>query len=197
MLHLKDEQAFADAADKHWITALNLQSSPDFTHDRELEFVGHQVPDHSVPGADEAIQFPHTERGRFNVQAGIQFFATTRTPLSMGMCGGPVMRDGQCIGMLEGIVPSHENPDQLSDLHRRVLNNACFIPADDVISLLTAVEGSLQTEALEAEQQQEDAALDEADAAGGSAVFTPVQLDLPEHLSKPFPTTDAAEKRDK
>lgn len=142
-----------------------------------LNFHGHVLPDFPAPEDDEGMQTPQVVAGSYELKSPAQWFASTKETLSMGMCGGPVLRgDGKCLGMLEGIVPDHPEPDTLPASHRRVLNHAAFIPSDEIIGLLEAVEDKMRQEA-EAKEGEEE---------GEKEVHTPMLTadDLPDAFKR-------------
>lgn len=103
------------------------------------------------------MQTPRVVGGTYELASPAQWFASTDETLSMGMCGGPVLSgDGKCLGMLEGIVPDHPEPDTLPAHHRRVLNHGAFIPSDEIIGLLEAVEDKMGQETKGGEEEQEE-----------------------------------------
>lgn len=73
----------------------------------------------------------HMISGRFTVLTQQrQALASSDVILSQGMCGGSVTRMNQreCVGMIEGIVPSEQDAVEL----RPVANQAVFVPAVDI-----------------------------------------------------------------
>lgn len=83
--------------------------------DQQLTFHGHvlvpRVDDET--GDDTSLQLPSTASGSFHVSNGPQTFCSTSRILEMGMCGGPVIDDasGECVGVVEGIVPGDLGDD--------------------------------------------------------------------------------------
>lgn len=63
------------------------------------------------------------------------FIDTGSTETEMGMCGGPVVLNGDkdsCIGILEGLVPRRQPGDNESELHEKVGGHSVFIGAKEL-----------------------------------------------------------------
>tara|TARA_R110002050_G_scaffold204114_1_gene339310 strand:- start:676 stop:1233 length:558 start_codon:yes stop_codon:yes gene_type:complete len=93
-----------------------------------------------------------SEAGPISFTLGDQSFAKTKELVVMGMCGGPITNSqGQCLGVLEGVVPVEEDAElhatstrldlenstkSMKDSLMRILSGkAAFVHADEVTSL--------------------------------------------------------------
>lgn len=59
----------------------------------------------------------------------------------MGMCGGPVVRDGRVVGLLEGLVPRvADGKEAVSEMHGKVAGCSVFVGAKEIQAFVDDVE---------------------------------------------------------
>lgn len=59
----------------------------------------------------------------------------------MGMCGGPVVRDGRVVGLLEGLVPRvADGEEAVSEMHGEVAGCSVFVGAKEIQAFVGDVE---------------------------------------------------------
>jgi hypothetical protein len=92
---------------------------------------------------DEAVT-PHLVRGRIALIDGESrgFLDTCDEETVMGMCGGPVLDSaGECIGLLEGLVPHlGANDKPLSSYHAKIGGCSVYIRARELLPFIADVE---------------------------------------------------------
>lgn len=155
MLALADDYSIEVPAVKELLEAVEL-GVRECSQGQELTFVGHQqfrqVGD-DEESAEMTGQLPKQVSGRFVGQSARgQAFAWSEEILEEGMCGGAVLDDrGQCVGLIEGIVPSFANTPVVpstasSEEHQQLTaawrmkkaleNHVAFIPAVELADFI-------------------------------------------------------------
>ncbi|CEG35492.1 Trypsin-like cysteine/serine peptidase domain [Plasmopara halstedii] len=160
LLSLKDSAAieiWRQAEQELKLQPLMLQQMPCERGD-PLIFSGHKqlFNDQKDIGG---YQIPKTVRGHFvGRSTSRQEFAWSQELLEEGMCGGAVISSvsGQCVGIIEGIVPTIRKEDEDSLLHdekalgswkmrQALAGHVAFIPASDVREFIKNPDGLLLT----------------------------------------------------
>lgn len=112
-----------------------------------IEFHGHEVvTDESsanadtIEGKDNRLSVPKVYAGEIHGRSAHQTFCSSfGTPLSQGMCGGPVIGSrGSICGMVEGIVPVDHSDESLQ-------GKAVIIESSDILKFVSDVEESILT----------------------------------------------------
>ena len=143
--------ALVDATEADALRAAALDLVPDAVHAAGdgVEIVGHVVEedifsDDLDDDEDARLMVPRSVESVFVRRLQTQHFAKNAgEPITMGMCGGPVLRkDGSCVGVVEGVVPTSDHP--LSD-------HASFISALDLLPLVDDARRALAEAALDDE----------------------------------------------
>lgn len=138
LLTLADADAWKQAEESLGLHALTLQQTPAQRGDALL-FSGHRQ-------LEEGLQLPKGVDGHFVGRSSSgQEFAWSRELLEEGMCGGAVIdaAGDECVGIVEGIVPSIGQGDDEPSLHDReahaawqmrqaLAGHVAFIPAAEV-----------------------------------------------------------------
>jgi Trypsin-like peptidase domain len=103
---------------------------------------GHTLAGDAGSGVEAVI--PHWVRGRIALTDGESrgFLDTGDEETVMGMCGGPVMNSsGECIGLLEGLVPHlGVNDKLLSSFHAKIGGCSVYIRARELLPFIADVE---------------------------------------------------------
>lgn len=96
------------------------------------------------PDGEEGV-VPTAVRARYVARDGARLFASTAVPCAMGMCGGPVVdENGDCVGMLEGIVPDDIIKGHSDAMTTTIAGAAAIIGAQELQLFLGDVERNIE-----------------------------------------------------
>lgn len=117
---------------------------------------------------DDVGQFPKEVLGRFvGASSQGQAFAWSEEVLEEGMCGGAVVNaDGDCVGLIEGIVPpfvdaadpslEDQQNDPAAKMRKALADHVAFISASEVAAFLIEKGPLLSTGTLLGQDESED-----------------------------------------
>lgn len=75
-----------------------------------------------------------------DVKGSRGFIDTGDVESEMGMCGGPIVQNGKCVGLLEGLVPRRTDGEKVSEVHARLGGCSVYIGAHELGMFLHDVE---------------------------------------------------------
>lgn len=131
-LHFEDDNRVLEFLNAMNFETLNLEKDMINKND-VLSFHGHEVIGEVSNEFDERKPYPYNCQGVFINRTKLQSFARTPEPLTLGMCGGPVLnKSNKVVGLLEGIVPVDHPSADLRGLAVFVENNTISQFVNDV-----------------------------------------------------------------
>lgn len=118
---------------------VKIRNSILFNLKKKVTFVGYTVEN---SGLENEHHSAVVVNGSINLVSSDRYFAKTDITLAMGICGGPVLNsEGQCIGILEGIVnpPSPQQSPEMQKFSEKYAHSALFIPIHEALNLIEIV----------------------------------------------------------